>query len=115
MIDEITVGRAASMASHCASESGANPTASRVFRAGPGSRAPARSCADAAGGPDSIVSGDDVDAPIAGAHHADLRALQQARAHRQHLRAKLDRAEQAAAPAFAEAETRSADHVIAPS
>ncbi len=69
--------------------------------------------ADAAGGADRIVSGDDVDALIAEANTADRRALRQAHIHRKHLYAELDRAERAAAAAFAEAETRSADHVLA--
>jgi hypothetical protein len=67
--------------------------------------------AEAAGGADKIVSGDDVDARLAELSDTDRRALLQARAQRQQLRTELDRAEATAAAAFAEAETRSAQHI----
>jgi hypothetical protein len=67
--------------------------------------------AQAAGGADKIISGDDVDARLVELRDTDRRALLQARTQRQQLRTELDRAEAAAAAAFAEAETRSAEHI----
>ncbi|OBJ93004.1 exonuclease V subunit alpha [Mycobacterium sp. 1245852.3] len=67
----------------------------------------------AAGGPDRIISGADVDALLARTRDADHQALQVARQHHHQLRGHLDRAEAAAALAFAAAETRSAQHLSA--
>ncbi len=66
----------------------------------------------AAGGGDQIITGDDVDAAIRTALDAGHRALATARAEHNRLVAELHRAEDAAAAAFAHAESRSADHVI---
>jgi conjugative relaxase-like TrwC/TraI family protein len=66
-----------------------------------------------AGGPDRIISGDDVDAHLAELRDADARALLAARQEHHRLRDDLDRAELAAAAAFADAETRSAEHITA--
>jgi hypothetical protein len=68
--------------------------------------------AEAAGGPDHIISGDDVDAYLAELREADDQTLQTARAAHRRLRAQLDEAETAVAEAFAEAETRNADHIL---
>ncbi|MGO9508364.1 MAG: hypothetical protein ACLPXZ_13855 [Mycobacterium sp.] len=67
--------------------------------------------ADAASGADKIVSAADVDVRLAQLRAADDRALAETRAERDQVRAELDRAEAAAAAAFADAETRSAEHV----
>ena len=67
--------------------------------------------AHAAGGADKIISGDDVDAYLAGLRATDERALRAAREHIQQLRCQLDRAEIAAAAAFAAAQTRTAEHL----
>lgn len=69
--------------------------------------------AQAAGGADRIISGDDVDNIIAEARSEDDRADLVARRHCSQLRRDLDRAELAAAAAFAAAETRSAEHITA--
>jgi hypothetical protein len=68
--------------------------------------------AAAGGGADHIVTSDDVDAVIQAALDADRRALAAERAEHHRLVAALRRAEEAAATAFAQAEARSADHVI---
>ncbi|MGV7254584.1 MobF family relaxase [Mycobacterium kansasii] len=67
--------------------------------------------AEAAGGPDKIITGADVETVRARAFQQDLAALETARYERHRLRADLDRAETAAAAAFAAAETSSAEHV----
>ncbi len=67
--------------------------------------------ADAAGGADKIISGDDVDTRLGELRDTDRRALLQARAQRQQLRTELQRAEATAAAAFAAAETRGAQHI----
>jgi conjugative relaxase-like TrwC/TraI family protein len=67
--------------------------------------------AHAAEGADKIISGDDVDAYLAELRAADERALPAAREHIQQLRRQLDRAEIAAAAAFAAAQTRTAEHL----
>ena len=69
--------------------------------------------AAAAGGPDRIISNDDVDAYLAELRDTDDRALRTARGHLHQLRRELDRAELAAAAALADAETRSAEHITA--
>ena len=68
--------------------------------------------AHAAGGADNIISGDDVDKVIAEARDEDDQALLAARRRTSQLHRDLDRAESAAAAAFAEAETRNADHIL---
>jgi hypothetical protein len=67
--------------------------------------------AAAAGGPDKIISGDDVDNYNAESDHADWQAVHQARRDLTQLRADLDRAEVVAAAAFAAAETRTAQQI----
>lgn len=67
--------------------------------------------AAAVGGPDKIISGNDVDKYIAELNHADWQAVHQARRDLTELRAELDRAEVVAAAAFAVAETRTAQHI----
>ncbi|QIV79898.1 MobF family relaxase [Mycolicibacterium frederiksbergense] len=67
--------------------------------------------AEAAGGTDRIVTADDVDAARGRAQDEDIAALNAARADRDRLAAALERAETATAIAFAEAETRSAEHI----
>lgn len=67
----------------------------------------------AAGGADRIVSGDDVDKVIAAIGAEDDQSVLAARRHCGQLRRDLDRAELAAAAAFAAAETRSAEHITA--
>ncbi|WP_231110234.1 MobF family relaxase [Mycobacterium avium] len=69
--------------------------------------------AQAAGGPDRIISGADVDALLARTRDVDHQALQVARRHHHQLLAQLDRAEAAAALAFAAAETRSTEYLSA--
>ena len=69
--------------------------------------------AAAAGGPDRIISNDDADAYLTELRDTDDRALRTARGHLHQLRGELDRAELAAAAAFADAETRSAEHITA--
>jgi conjugative relaxase-like TrwC/TraI family protein len=68
--------------------------------------------ADAAGGATLIVTDDCVQAARERALDQDLGALKAARARRDRLSADLNRAEAAAALAFAEAETRNADHIL---
>ena len=68
--------------------------------------------AAAAGGPNLIVTDDDVHAARERTLDEDLAALAAARARRDHLRDDLSLAESATAQAFAEAETRNADHVL---
>lgn len=68
--------------------------------------------AQAAGGADQIVTDDDIQAARGRALDEDIAALTAARAHRNRLRVDLDRAESATALAFAEAETRSAEHIL---
>ena len=67
--------------------------------------------AEAAGGNDRIVTSEDVDAARGRAQDEDIAALNAARAERDRLAAALERAETATAIAFAEAETRSAEHI----
>ncbi|MBI2693017.1 MAG: relaxase domain-containing protein [Mycobacterium nebraskense] len=69
--------------------------------------------AQAAGGAENIISGDDVDKLIAAAQSQDDRAMLAARRRCSQLRRDLDRAELAAAAAFAAAETPSAEHITA--
>ena len=69
--------------------------------------------AHAAGGAEHIISGDDVDKVIAAASHDDDQAVLATRRRCSQLRRDLDRAELAAATAFAAAETRSAEHITA--
>ncbi|MDP7707484.1 MobF family relaxase [Mycobacterium sp. TY815] len=66
----------------------------------------------AADDPNRIITDDDVEDARRSALDEDLRALATARARRDHIRQDLDRAEAATARAFAEAQTRSAAHVI---
>ncbi len=66
----------------------------------------------AAGGAKLIVTDDDVQAARERALNDDLAALTAARARRDHLRDDLSRAEAATAQAFAEAETRNAEHIL---
>jgi conjugative relaxase-like TrwC/TraI family protein len=68
--------------------------------------------AAAAGGADQIVSGEDVEAARERVISDDFAALGAARTRRDRLAQALARAETAAALAFAEAETRSADHIL---
>jgi conjugative relaxase-like TrwC/TraI family protein len=68
--------------------------------------------AAAAGGADQIVTDDDVEAARERVIGDDFAALAAARARRDRLGKDLARAETAAALAFAEAETRSADHIL---
>lgn len=67
--------------------------------------------AQAAGGNDRIVTAEDVDAARGRAQDEDLAALNAARAGRDRLAAALERAETATAIAFAQAETRNAEHI----
>lgn len=67
--------------------------------------------AHAAGSADKVISGEDVDAYLAEVRAADEHALRAAREQLQQLRRELDRAEIAAAAAFAAAETRTAEHL----
>jgi conjugative relaxase-like TrwC/TraI family protein len=67
--------------------------------------------AQAAGGADKIISGDDVDAHLAELRATDERALRVARERLYGLRRQLHRAEIASAAAFAAAETRTAEHI----
>ncbi|GAB5006005.1 hypothetical protein MAHJHV63_27920 [Mycobacterium avium subsp. hominissuis] len=69
--------------------------------------------AQAAGGAEHIISGDDVDKVIADTMRHDDRAVLSARQRCTQLRRDLDRAELTSATAFADAETRSAEHVLA--
>lgn len=68
--------------------------------------------AAAAGGADKIVTRDDVDLARLEAEHTDRAALKAAQARRKRIAAELDRAESAAASAFAEAHTRTATHLL---
>lgn len=68
--------------------------------------------AHAAGGADKIVTREDVDRARREAEDADRAALQAALAHRRRISTELDRAESSAAAAFAEAHTRSAEHIV---
>lgn len=65
----------------------------------------------AAGGEHHIVTTEDVDAARHRAENDDRAALRAARAHRDRLQVGLARAETAAAAAFADAHTRSADYL----
>ncbi|MCV7008731.1 MobF family relaxase [Mycobacterium gordonae] len=67
--------------------------------------------AQAAGGNDRIVTAEDVDAARGRAQDEDIAALNAARAERDRLAAALERAETATALAFAQAETRNAEHI----
>jgi hypothetical protein len=67
--------------------------------------------AHAAGGSDRIVTAEDVDAARGRAQDQDMAGLNAARAERDRLAAALESAETATALAFAQAETRSAEHV----
>jgi conjugative relaxase-like TrwC/TraI family protein len=67
---------------------------------------------EAAGGAANIVTAEDVDAARQEAEDLDAAALSTARANADRLRNDLARAESAVAQAFAEAETRSAEHVL---
>lgn len=69
--------------------------------------------AQAAGGEQHIISGDDVDTMMAAARDQDNLALREARRQCSQIRRDLDRAELTAAAAFAAAETRSAEHITA--
>lgn len=69
--------------------------------------------AQAAGGAEHIVSGDDVDKVIADTMSHDDRAVLTARQRCVQLRRDLDRAELVTAAAFAAAEIRSAEHISA--
>ncbi|KZS63499.1 hypothetical protein [Mycobacterium ostraviense] len=69
--------------------------------------------AQAAGGAEHIISGDDVDTMMAAARDQDNLVLREARRHCSQIRRDLNRAELTAAAAFATAETRSAEHVTA--
>ncbi len=68
--------------------------------------------ARAAGGADQIVTPDDVDAARRLADELDQAALQAAHAERDRIQAALFRAETAAARAFAQAQTRSAQYLL---
>jgi conjugative relaxase-like TrwC/TraI family protein len=65
----------------------------------------------AAGGNDRVVTTEDVDAARGRAQDEDIAALNAARAERDRLAAALERAETATALAFAQAETRNAEHI----
>jgi conjugative relaxase-like TrwC/TraI family protein len=67
--------------------------------------------AEAAGGAEHIVTAEDVDAARLRAEDEDLAALNAARAECARLADALERAETATARAFAEAETRNAEHI----
>lgn len=67
--------------------------------------------AQAAGGNDRIVTAEHVDAARGRAQDEDSAALKAARAERDRLAAALERAETATALAFAQAETRNAEHI----
>ncbi|WP_264055832.1 MobF family relaxase [Mycobacterium nebraskense] len=67
--------------------------------------------AEAAGGAEHIVTADDVEAARLRAEDADLAALKAARAECARLAAALECAETATAKAFAQAETRNAEHI----
>ncbi|KDE96914.1 hypothetical protein Y900_030235 [Mycolicibacterium aromaticivorans JS19b1 = JCM 16368] len=67
--------------------------------------------AQAAGGNDRIVTAEDVEAARGRAQDEDLAALSAARAERDRLAAALEHAETATAVAFAQAETRNAEHI----
>jgi conjugative relaxase-like TrwC/TraI family protein len=69
--------------------------------------------AHAASGAEHIISGDDVDKVIAAVSHQDDQAVLATRRRCSQLRRDLNRAELAAATAFAAAETRSAEHITA--
>jgi AAA domain len=69
--------------------------------------------ANAAGGAEHIISGDDVDKVIADVMGEDDRAVAAARQQCTQLRRDLERAELTTAAAFAAAEIRSAEHVAA--
>jgi hypothetical protein len=68
--------------------------------------------AEAAGGAANIVTAEDVEAARRAAQDTDAAALATARANADRIRNDLARAESAVAQAFAEAETRSAEHVL---
>ena len=88
----------------------ATPPAERFM---PALTAAMQARAEAAGGADKIVSGDDVDRLLMDLRTADEQTLRDARAERQRIGRARDRAEVAAAAAFAAAETRSAEHITA--
>ena len=88
----------------------ATPPAERFM---PALTAAIQARADAAGGPDKIVSGDDVDNLLMDLRTADEQTLRDARTQRQRIGREHDRAELAAAAAFAAAESRSAEHITA--
>lgn len=67
--------------------------------------------AEAAGGAEHIVTAEDVEAARLRAQDEDLAALKAARAECARLAEALDRAETATAKAFAQAETRNAEHI----
>lgn len=67
--------------------------------------------AEAAGGNDRIVTAEDVDAARGRAQDEDIASLNALRAERDRLATALERAETATAIAFAQAETRSAEHI----
>lgn len=69
--------------------------------------------ARAAGGPERIVTGADVDALLARVRNADHHTLRAARHRHTQVRADLQRAEASAALAFAASETRCAEHLSA--
>ena len=67
--------------------------------------------AEAAGGPDKVISHADVDAYLDTLRQRDNQILRAARTALSELRAQLRAAETAAARAYAEAETRTAEHI----
>lgn len=69
--------------------------------------------AEAAGGAENIVTSADVDKAITAARAADDDAVRAARQHCNQIRHDLDRAELAAAGAFAAADHRAVEHVLA--
>jgi conjugative relaxase-like TrwC/TraI family protein len=89
------------------------PSVSPAERYLPDLAAASAARAAAAGGADRIVTNADVEAVRTQATAADRAALDHARGVRDQIRANLDRAETAAAAAFAAAETRSAEHITA--
>lgn len=69
--------------------------------------------AEAAGGAQNIISNHDIDNFLAELHARDLEMVDQARYDNQLVRKHLDAAERTVAAAFADAETRTAEHVAA--
>lgn len=88
------------------------PTLSPAERYQPALQEALAARAQAAGGAENIISGDDVDKLIAEVSDQDNRAVLAARRQVEQLARDLDHAESAAAAAFAEAETRNADHIL---